>query len=158
MDFFYDENEEKAKFYRDVKLKDQDCETFYEKLHFKFLQMPAFNKTEKELKTKFDKWAYFLKNLESFEDMPQILNEEVFQRAFGTAEIVNFTPQQKAEYEQSGMNYLGLKAVFDTAKDEKEVEIILKLYKKGKSALEISDLLDIAVSDIPQILQTHSQK
>ena len=156
LDFFYDENEEKAKFYRDVKLKDQDCESFYEKLHFKFLQMPAFTKTEKELVTKFDKWAYFLKNLESFEDIPQILNEGVFQQAFGTAEVANFTPEQRAEYEQSRMNYLGVKAVSDTAKEEKEIEIILKLYKKGKSAMEISNLLDIEIDEVTQILNTHN--
>ena len=49
LDFKYDEEEEKAKFRRDVLLKDQDCEVFYEKLKFIFLQMPFFTKTEKEL-------------------------------------------------------------------------------------------------------------
>ncbi len=105
LDFFYDEKEEKAKFYRDVKLKDQDCEVFYDKLHYKFLQMPAFKKTESELKTKFDKWAYFLKNLESLEHIPQILNQKTFKKAFDTAEVANFTPEQRREYEQSRMNY-----------------------------------------------------
>ena len=28
-----------------------------------------------EIKSQFDKWAYFLKNLETFEEIPQILNE-----------------------------------------------------------------------------------
>jgi predicted transposase/invertase (TIGR01784 family) len=158
LDFFYDENEERAKFYRDVKLKDQDCETFYEKLHFKFLQMPAFTKTAKELKTKFDKWAYFLKNLESFEDIPHILNEDVFKRAFGTAEVANFTPEQRAEYEQSRMNYLGVKAVSDTAKEEKEIEMVLKPYFRGKSAEEISDFLDISLSRVIQIIKEYGKK
>lgn len=132
LDFFYDENEEKAKFYRDVKLKDQDCETFYEKLHFKFLQMPAFTKTEKELKTHFDKWAYFLKNLEGFEDIPQILKEPIFQKAFDTAEVANFTSEQRAEYERSRMNYLGVKAVSDTAKEEGIDEATLKIARRMK--------------------------
>jgi predicted transposase/invertase (TIGR01784 family) len=148
LDFFYDENEEKSKFYRDVKLKDQDCETFYEKLHFKFLQMPAFKKTEKELTTKFDKWAYFLKNLESFEKIPQVLNEEVFQKAFGTAEVANFTPQQRVEYEQSRMNYLGVKAVFDTAKDERSIEIARKLKKLGLSNKVISEATGLKEDEI----------
>jgi hypothetical protein len=56
--------------------------------------MPAFKKTAKELKTKFDKWAYFLKHLESFEDIPQILNEAVFQRAFGTADELCKKPRK----------------------------------------------------------------
>ena len=151
LDFFYDENEEKAKFYRDVKLKDQDCEAFYEKLHFKFLQMPTFKKTEKELKTKFDKWAYFLKNLESFEDIPQILNEDVFQKAFGTAEVANFTPKQRAEYEQSRMHYLGVKAVSDTAKDERSVEIAKKMFEKGFDIQMVQELTGLSKEELEEL-------
>jgi len=61
LDFEYDEAEERRKFRRDVALKDQDGDVFFDKLHFKFLQMPLFNKKENELETKFDKWCYFLK-------------------------------------------------------------------------------------------------
>jgi len=43
LDFKYDEKEDERKFRRDVCLKDQDGEVFYNKLHFKFLQMPLFN-------------------------------------------------------------------------------------------------------------------
>lgn len=60
LDFFYDEEEEKAKVRREVELKDQDCKVFYDKLQYIFLQMPAFNKKEHELKTHYDKWLYFL--------------------------------------------------------------------------------------------------
>lgn len=47
----YDEEEERRKFRRDVCLKDQDGDIFYDKFHFKFLQMPLFTKQEHELKT-----------------------------------------------------------------------------------------------------------
>jgi hypothetical protein len=60
LDFDYDEAEEKRKFIRSVYLKDQDGDIFYDKLHFKFLQMRMFNKTADELETHFDKWMYFL--------------------------------------------------------------------------------------------------
>ena len=55
LDFKYDGKEEERKFRRDVCLKDQDGDVFYDKLHFKFLQMPLFNKTEDELERHFDK-------------------------------------------------------------------------------------------------------
>ena len=173
LDFFYDENEERAKFYRDVKLKDQDCEIFYDKLQFKFLQMPAFTKTEVELETHFDKWAYFLKNLETFEHIPQILNEKVFQDAFEVAELANMTVEQRNLYESSRMNYLGLKAVSDTAKEEgreegievgmevgrneKEIEMILKAYSKGKSVEWISDFLDIPLDRVRQVIAEYER-
>ena len=56
LDFEYDENTTSntiSKFRRDVCLKDQDGDIFFEKLNFKFLQMPLFNKQEDELVTHF---------------------------------------------------------------------------------------------------------
>jgi predicted transposase/invertase (TIGR01784 family) len=136
LDFLYEEAEEAAKFRRDVSLKDQDNVNFYDKLHFKFLQMPAFTKQENELETHFDKWAFFLKNLESFNDIPQILKEPIFEKAFETARVSNFTSHQRDEYEQSRLNYIGLKAVSDTAKEEGEL--------KGKEEGKLETKLQIA--------------
>lgn len=123
LDFEYDEAEEIRKFRRDVSLKDQDGEVFFDKLHFKFLQMPLFNKKENELATKFDKWCYFLKNLESFDHIPNILNEPIFQKAFGTAELANLTTEQRAIYEENLIQYWGIKSALETAVEEREFEI-----------------------------------
>ena len=118
LDFLYDEEEEKAKFCRNIMLRDEDNEVFYEKLHFKFLQMPMFKKEAHELNTQFDKWCYFLKNLENFENIPQILQEPIFEQAFQTAKVANFTARQRTAYEKSRLDYLGVKAVADTAKED----------------------------------------
>jgi predicted transposase/invertase (TIGR01784 family) len=127
LDFEYDEAEERRKFRRDVALKDQDGDLFFDKLHFKFLQMPLFNKNENELETKFDKWCYFLKNLESFDHIPSILNEPIFQKAFSTAELAAFTIQERDHYEQSLIQYRDLKSVLETAVEEREIEIAKNL-------------------------------
>jgi predicted transposase/invertase (TIGR01784 family) len=126
LDFEYDEEEEKRKFRRDVALKDQDGDLFFDKLHFRFLQMPFFNKTEHELQTKFDKWCYFLKNLENFDHIPLILNEPIFQKAFDTAAIAALTGEQRDWYEKSLMQYRDLKSVIETAIEE-AVEIAVEI-------------------------------
>ena len=54
LDFPY-EPDEGSKFIRNVFLKDQDNEIFYEKLNIIFLQMPAFKKKEDQLETNLDK-------------------------------------------------------------------------------------------------------
>jgi len=46
-----------------------------------------------ELKTHFNKWVYFLKKLETFDDIPAILKEPIFEKAFKTAEVANMTPE-----------------------------------------------------------------
>ncbi|MDQ7089503.1 MAG: PD-(D/E)XK nuclease family transposase [Methylococcales bacterium] len=88
-------------------LKDQDGEVFYEKLHFKFLQMPLFNKQENELETHFDKWIYFLKHLETFDHIPSILNEPIFKKGFEIAEISHLKPEQYEAYQKKSYRILG---------------------------------------------------
>ncbi|MEA5459379.1 Rpn family recombination-promoting nuclease/putative transposase [Arcicella sp. LKC2W] len=115
LDFLYDEEAEKQKFLRSVALKDQDGELFYDKLHFKFIQMPLFNKAENELVTHFDKWIYFLKNLASSNDIPDILREPIFEKAFHEAEIAAMTSGEYDNYQKSLMKYIEIREVVNTA-------------------------------------------
>lgn len=126
LDFEYDEAEEIRKFRRDVALKDQDGELFFDKLHFRFLQMPLFIKQEHQLESKFDKWCYFLKNLESFDHIPTILNEPIFQKAFVVAELANLSIEQRDKYEQSLIHYRDMKNVIDTAVEEAVEKAVVK--------------------------------
>lgn len=118
LDFKYDEKQEIKKFQRYVQLKDQDGDVFYEKLHFKFLQMPLFNKTEFELETRFDKWCFFLKNLESFDHIPAILKEPIFEKAFHTSEIGAMSRSEYDVYMESLMGYWESKGMLETAMAE----------------------------------------
>ena len=126
LDFIYDEKEEAAKFRRDVSLKDQDGDIFYDKLHFKFLQMPLFTKQEHELETHFDKWIYFLKNLENFDHIPAILNEPIFQKGFEIAELAHLKPKQADDYQKSLLEYWEVKNVMDTSFEEGIIEGLAK--------------------------------
>jgi predicted transposase/invertase (TIGR01784 family) len=151
LDFEYDEAEERRKFRRDVVLKDQDGEVFFDKLHFKFLQMPLFILQEHELKSKFDKWCYFLKNLESFEHIPNILNEPIFQKAFGAAELASLTIQQRDNYEQSLIQYRDLKSALETAIEEGKIEIAKKLIKRNLTNDEIAEDTGLTVEQIDEL-------
>lgn len=139
LDFEYDEEEERRKFLRHVQLKDQDCDVFYDKLHFKFIQMPLFTKEEHELETHFDKWIYFLKKLETFDDIPAILKEPIFEKAFKTAEVANMTPEQRDEYEQSRMSYLEVKEVANTAEMDGHKRARIEMAREMKKAGETSN-------------------
>jgi len=118
LDFKYDEREEQQKLLREVALRDQDGELFYDKLHFRFLQMPLFTKQEHELTTHFDKWLYFLKNLSNFDHIPAILNEPLFQKAFNILEESNLNPEQLEQYQKNLYTYLELNSAIKTAADD----------------------------------------
>jgi predicted transposase/invertase (TIGR01784 family) len=118
--FEYDKEEERRKLQRNVQLKDQDGELFYDKLQYIFLQMPLFTLTEPELKTQKDKWLFFLKNLESFDEIPAILREPVFEKAFATAEYVNYPPALQEAYQNDLKAYRDNINVLETARIEGE--------------------------------------
>lgn len=162
LDFWYEE-EKTAKFHRYIMLKDQDNDPFYNKLGLIYLQMPAFTKTADQLTTKFDKWAYFLKNLEKMEHIPQILNESVFSQAFDTAEVANFTKAQREDYEKSRLSYIGVKQVTETAKregvkegieqgiEQGKTEIAKKMKGKDMSSEDISTLTGLTIEQIESL-------
>ncbi|HOY13916.1 MAG TPA: Rpn family recombination-promoting nuclease/putative transposase [Saprospiraceae bacterium] len=139
LDFEYDEEEERRKFLRHVQLKDQDCDLFYDKLHFKFIQMPLFTKEEHELETHFDKWVYFLKKLETFDDIPAILKEPIFEKAFKAAEVANMSREQRDEYEQSRLSYLEVKEAVNTAEMDGRKKEKIDIAKEMKNAGETRD-------------------
>jgi len=158
LDFWY-EAEKTAKFHRYIMLKDQDNDPFYKKLGLIYLQMPAFKKKETELETHFDKWAYFLKNLEKMEDIPQILNEPVFEQAFNTAEVANFSKQQREDYEKSRLSYIGIKQVTETAEKDglkkgeqkRNLEIAKNLKQMGLSITDIQRATGLTIEEIEKI-------
>jgi predicted transposase/invertase (TIGR01784 family) len=151
LDFEYDEAEEKRKFRRDVVLKDQDGEVFFDKLHFRFLQMPLFKKQENELQTKFDKWCYFLKNLESFDHIPEILKEPIFQKAFGTAELANLTPEQRSIYEENLIQYWGMKSALETAVEDRLIEVAKSAILEGANDNFIAKITSLSLEQIQEL-------
>lgn len=155
LDFHYDEDEEQRKFRRDVCLKDQDGEVFYDKFHFKFLQMPLFTKQEHELSSHFEKWVYFLKNLENFDHIPAILNEPIFKKGFEIAELSHLTPRQFEAYQKSLLEYWEVKNVTDIAFEEgviAEKKKIAKNMLAEKLPLElIAKLTDLALIEIENL-------
>ncbi len=144
LDFVYDEEEEERKFRRDVCLKDQDGDIFYDKLHFKFLQMPLFIKQEHELETHFDKWVYFLKHLEDFDHIPAILNEPIFQKGFEIAEVSHLSSDQYDAYLKSRLSYNENKAVKDTAFSDGKAEGKTEGRAEGRAEGKTAKAIEIA--------------
>jgi predicted transposase/invertase (TIGR01784 family) len=163
LNFTYDENEEKQKIYRLVSLKDQDGEEFLDKLKMVFLQMPLFRLTEPELKTRKDKWMYFLKNLEDFDEIPSILREPVFEKAFSEAEYYRLSPLLQEQYQRDLMAYRDNVNVVETARkegeakgrlagrDEKAAEMARNMKAKGMSSELITELTGLSAPEIERL-------
>jgi predicted transposase/invertase (TIGR01784 family) len=125
LDFTFDDYEsepEKSEVVHTIQLKNQKGKTFYDKLTYIYLEMPNFKQVEAELKTRLDKWLYFIKHLEDFQTIPAIFKDEVFIQAFEKAELAKFDQTELESYENSLKIYRDLKGVIDTAFDEGKLE------------------------------------
>jgi predicted transposase/invertase (TIGR01784 family) len=125
LDFTFDDYEtepEKSEVIHTIKLKNQSGKTFYNKLTYIYLEMPNFKKTEADLKTRIEKWLYFIKHLEDFQSIPTIFDDAIFSKAFEKAEIAKYGAIELDHYENSLKTYRDLKGVIDTAFDEGKLE------------------------------------
>ena len=159
LDFEYDESQERREIERQVALKDQNGDVFSESLQMVFLQMPLFTKTEVELMSHKDKWLYFLKNLESFDEIPAILREPIFEQAFEIAEWVKYPPALQEAYWESRKAYLDNINTLKTARDEgeaigeakKAIEIARNLKNIGIPVEKIAEATGLSDREVEQI-------
>lgn len=162
LDFRFNDRYKDKTIVNEVKLMDTKKKTvFYDKLTYIYIQMPNFTKTEKELKTHFDKWLYVLKNLHKFQDHPKILSEKIFNKLFKIAEISNFTREEYEEYERSLKSYIDIQNTMDyeykKGKKEKAMEIAKKMIKKGMEIPFLIEITGLTEEEI-EILQKEIEK
>ena len=162
LDFRFNDRYKDKTIVNEVKLMDTKKKTvFYDKLTYIYIQMPNFTKTEKELKTHFDKWLYVLKNLHKFQDHPKILSEKIFNKLFEIAEISNFTKEEYDEYERSLKSYIDIQNTMDyeykKGKKEKAMEIAKKMIKKGMEIPFLIEITGLTEEEI-EILQKEIEK
>lgn len=161
LDFVFDEDKDDDEVRHEVKLKDQHCRVFYDKLTFIYLEMPKFRKTEEELETNFDKWMYVLKHLPYLQNRPAALQERIFKKLFEAAEIARFDSEERARYEESLKYYRDLKNVVDTyyeegkaeGRAEEKTEVILKSHKAGLDLETISKITGVSTDEIERIIK-----
>ena len=164
LDFVFDEDRTDSKKYRyDVKLTDIDtCKVFYDKLTFIYLEMPKFRKTIDELDTRFDKWLYVLRNLNRLHQIPEKLQERIFERLFEIAEIARFSHAELLSYEDSLKYYRDLKNSLDTAREEGvlagKLEVINKGVQDGLSFDLLALLTGLTVSEVEAISARQTNK
>jgi flagellar biosynthesis/type III secretory pathway protein FliH len=87
-------------------------------------------------------------------------------KAFGVAEVANFTKQQREDYEKSRLSYIGLKELTTTAKEEGfeqgieqgKSEMVIEMEKEGFSFDQIAKIAKISVSKVQQIIEVYKTK
>lgn len=120
LDFIFEEDalqQDKEVVHR-IQLKNQKDQVFYDKLTFIYITLPHFTKTLDQLVSLQDKWFYVFRHLQELDDIPLVLQEDIFLKLFEAAQIARFTPVERQVYEDSLKSYRDLKNVMDTKMEE----------------------------------------
>ncbi|SEB20028.1 Rpn family recombination-promoting nuclease/putative transposase [Pedobacter hartonius] len=155
MDFSF-EDSSNGEYYHDIAFINKNTEkVFHDHIGLKFVELPNFNTPKEKLKTELDKWFYLLKNMHSMDKIPEVLNNEVFQTVFETAEVANLNREERMIYESN------LKAKWDyeasiayaaeeaTLKNKQEIAGAMK--QEGYSFDEIAKLTKLQVKEIENL-------
>jgi len=140
-----------------IKLKDQYCRVFYDKLMYVYIEMPKFTKQPHELETRLDKWLYFIRHLEDFQSIPEIFkNEVVFLDLLDKATIAAFNQSQLSAYEDSLKAFRDIKNVEDSAFREGLgqgvvqgiVQVAAQMKAKGFDIATICDVTGLSAGEV----------
>ncbi len=159
LDFIFDDHKLEDELLHIVELKNQNCEVFYDKLKFIYIELPKFKKKEEELDTQFDKWLFVFKHLSGLQDRPKKLQDKIFERLFEAAEIAKFTPEEREAYEESLKNYRDLKNVVDTSREEgyqegldkRNIEIAKNMKNDGEPIEKIVKYTGLSEEEISKL-------
>jgi len=133
----------------------ETMEKVTDKLNFITIELPKFNKTLRQLKTRLDKWIYCIKYLWKLKEQPARLYDEIFDELFEIARINTLKDENMEQYRKSVTEYEDVQICmrdFGELKEEKKVkEIVKKGLKMGLSIDSISELTGLTPTQINQI-------
>jgi predicted transposase/invertase (TIGR01784 family) len=109
-----------------VQLKNQNNEVFYDKLTYIYFELPKFDLKLDELSTHLEKWLYFLKHLDEFEKLPEILGEQVFFDTLERIEYTSLSHLEQMKYDTSLKVFRDNINVIETARMEGHEEGFVK--------------------------------
>ena len=129
-------------------------------IQHRFIQLTKFKKKRHELTSLVDKWTFFIKYAGKLEIIPEDVVDEGLKTAYQEAdkhswkkeELIAYENASIREQDERGERALAKEEGVQEGEEKKEIEMILKLYKKGKTAAEISELLDIELLKVQQII------
>jgi predicted transposase/invertase (TIGR01784 family) len=158
MDFAFDDSAPELYLHRVHLANEATGKLFYEKLGYVFIELPKFNKTERELETGLDRWLYVLKNMAKLKKIPVFLTKRIFQKLFDIAEVSNLTKEQYMNYEKSRMAKWDEYAILQTAKEqgkaENQAEVVKNLIQKmGLSNEQVADIAGVTIDFVKKIRQ-----
>ena len=141
----------------------RSLKVFYDRIGYKFLELPNFDKSQDELITNLDKWVYLLKNMHLLDKIPEFLNEGIFQKVFNITEMRKLTMDERMRYErdlkaksdyEGGIAY-SIEKAFAAGEIKGEynnlIKVALKMKVTGFPLEQIHEITQLPIAEIEKL-------
>ncbi|MGN7611319.1 Rpn family recombination-promoting nuclease/putative transposase [Magnetococcales bacterium HHB-1] len=105
---------------RHVLREDRSQVRFLDAITYYFIELPKFKKGLHQLESALDRWIYFIKWADSYQEPPVELNEAPWRHAFEKARVVNMNQEEFEFYEQAGIALADQRGAIELAMAEGE--------------------------------------
>ena len=140
--------ESKQVMYRYSIREEESHELMTSRLQYIFLELPNSTKALEPNASVIDKLCYALHNMQFFKEIPPEFNGEIFNLLFDSAEISNFTPDERIKYENDMTTERDIRNQIRFAEKqgakEKATEIAKQMLAKGYPASDISEITGLS--------------
>lgn len=132
-------------------------------LEFHYIELPKFKKSVEELQTDTDKWLYFMKNVQSLEEVPQTFEiSKDFKEAFQVVETALWTRKEfdtyKASENEKGKSYRQQELGREEGALKKSEEVAMKALQRGLDFDVIAELTGLSVLHIQEMYKKINNK
>jgi predicted transposase/invertase (TIGR01784 family) len=112
-------------------------EQIIEDMEFSFIELPKFTIAKKDLKTLVEKWVFFIKEAETFDVIPDEIDDAGLRSAFEQANTQTWSAEELEAYDYAGLreteDRLRLAKAMEEAKKEGKEEKELEIAKQMKA-------------------------
>lgn len=126
-----------------------------DKLRFIYIQLPQFNKTEKECEGIFDYWIYNIKNMESMNNIAFAQQHKIFKRLESVTNYANLDNAQRLAYDEDLKIYRDFQNCMDFKLEEGKMEerknSIRLMLSFGIDPQAIADKYHISLKDVESL-------
>jgi len=156
LDFILPDNEDESYLHQISMVNTDSGKLFYNKIQYIFIELPKFAKEEIELLSELDKWLYLLKNLQTFDVLPNFLNSSIFQKVFNITDISKLTKEERMAIDWNLKHEMDYVATIRFAAEEAAAEtrlnerraLVHKLESGGIPAEQILQILGITREEL----------
>jgi hypothetical protein len=128
-------------------------------MDFYFIELTKFNKKPEDLADIMDKWIHFIKEAETFDVIPDNLDDKGLKEAYIDANKNSWTKAELEAYDYAAMREQDdrgrMAKSLQKGEDKKETELVIEMYKNGISNGMIAKIAKIPIEKVEDIIKNY---